>query len=70
MGSDVRREDAHWCTPRMRALFGPEGQNSVSSGRDVAEARSGWPPDDEYTEVAQSGGHLRTRISRRHGLRE
>ena len=44
-----------WVTPRKRALFGPEGQDSVSSWSDVAEARSGWPPDDEYPEVAQSG---------------
>ena len=41
-------------TPRKRALFGPEGQHSVSSVSDVAEAQSGWPPDDEYPEVAQS----------------
>ena len=55
VGSDVRREGTHWGIPCKRALFGPEGQNSVSSGGDVAEARSGWPPDDEYPEVAQSG---------------
>ena len=55
IGRDVRREGAHWGTPRKRALFGPEGQNSVSSGSDVTEARSGWPPDDEYPEVALSG---------------
>ena len=35
--------------------FGPEGQHSVSSGSDVAEAQSGWPLDEEYPEVAQSG---------------
>ena len=44
---NVRREGALWGTPRKRPLFGPEGQNSVSSGSDVTEARSGWPPDDE-----------------------
>ena len=42
-----------WGTPRKRALFGPEGQHSASSGSDVAEGQSGWPPDDEYPEVAQ-----------------
>ena len=55
VGRDVRREGARWGTPRKRALFGPEGQNGVSSGRDVAEAQLGWPPDDEYPAVAQSG---------------
>ena len=44
-----------WGTPHKRALFGPEGQDSVSSVGDVAEAQSGWPPDDENTEKAQSG---------------
>ena len=29
--------------------------NSISSGSEVPEGRSGWPPDDEYPEVAQSG---------------
>ena len=42
-------------TPLKRGLFGPDGQNSVSSGSDGTEARSGWPPDDEYPEVDQSG---------------
>ena len=31
-GNDVRKEGAHWGTPRKGALFGPEGHNSVSSG--------------------------------------
>ena len=39
---DVRREGARWGTPRKQALFGPEGQNSISSG------------SDEYPAVAQS----------------
>ena len=30
-----------WGTPRKRALFGPEGQGSVSSVSDVAEGQSG-----------------------------
>ena len=55
VGRDVRREEARWGTPRKRALFGPEGQNSISSGSDVAEAQLGWPPDDEFPAVAQSG---------------
>ena len=41
VGRDVRREGARWGTQRKRALFGPEGQNSVSSGSDVAEAQRG-----------------------------
>ena len=52
---NVRREGALWGTPRKRTLFGPEGHNSISSGSDVTEARSGWPPDDEYVTEAQSG---------------
>ena len=55
VGMDVRRERALWGTPRKRALFSTEGQNSVSSGSDVMEARSGRPPDDEYVTEAQSG---------------
>ena len=55
VGRDVEREGALWGTPRKRALFGPEGQNSIFSGSDVAEAQLGWPPDDEYPAVAQSG---------------
>ena len=55
VGRDVRREGARWGTPGKRALFGPEGQNRVSSGSDVVEAQLGWPPDDEYPAVAQSG---------------
>ena len=53
-GRDVRREGTRRVTPRKRARFGPEGQNSVSSGSDVAEAQLGWPPNDEYPAVAQS----------------
>ena len=55
VGRDVRRERARWGTPRKRALFGPDGQNSVSSGSDMAEDQLGWPPDDEYPAVVQSG---------------
>ena len=40
VGRDVRREGALWGTTRKRAIFGREGQDSVSSGSDVAEARS------------------------------
>ena len=36
----MRREGALWGTPRKRALFGPEGQDSVSSGSDVEVAQS------------------------------
>ena len=54
VGRDVRREGALWGTPRKRDLFGPEGQDSVSSGSDVEVAKSGWPPEDEYLEEARS----------------
>ena len=55
VGRDVRREGPRCATLCKRALFGPEGQNSVSSSSFVAEAQLGWPPDDEYPAVAQSG---------------
>ena len=58
MERNVRMEGALWGTPRKRPLFGPEGQNSVSSGSDVTEARSGWPLDDEYVTEARSGWPL------------
>ena len=41
-------------TPRRRALFDPEGHDSVSSVSDVAEAQTGWPPDDEFPWEARS----------------
>ena len=50
----MRSERAMWGTPHKRALFGPEGQDSVSSVSDVAEAQSEWLPDDEFTEEARS----------------
>ena len=43
-----------WGTPRKRALFGPEGQGSVSSVSDVVEGQSGWPPEDVFPEEARS----------------
>ena len=43
-----------WVRRIKRALFGPEGQDSVSSVSDVVEAQSGWPPDDEFPEEARS----------------
>ena len=56
VGLDVRSEGAMWGMPRKRALFGPEGQDSVSSVSDVAEGRSEWPLDDESTEEVWSLG--------------
>ena len=54
----VRREGTRWGTPRKRALFGPDGPDSMSSGSDVAEyqavAQSGRPYEDEYLEEAWS----------------
>ena len=54
-GPDVGSEGSMWGTPRKRALFGLEGQHSVSSVSDVADAQLGWLPDNKYPEVAQSG---------------
>ena len=41
----VRREGALWGIPRKCALFGSDGQTSISSGSEVPEGRSGWAPD-------------------------
>ena len=49
----VRREGAPWGTPCKRALFRSDGQNSISSGREVPEGRSGWPPDGD--QVSRGG---------------
>ena len=43
VGLDVRSEGVMWGMQRKRTLFGPEGQDSVSSVSDVVEAQSGWP---------------------------
>ena len=40
----------------MRALFGPGCSHSVSPVSDAAEARTGWPIEDEFPEGAQSPG--------------
>ena len=55
MDREVRREGTRWGTPRKRALFSPDGPDSMSSGSDVAEAQLRWSPDGEYPVVAQSG---------------
>ena len=54
VGLDERSEGARWGTPIKRALFGPEGQDSVSSVSDVVEGQSGWPPEDVFPEEARS----------------
>ena len=54
IGMLASNERALWGTPRKRALVGSDGQNIISSGSDVPEGRSGWPPEGEYSEVAQS----------------
>ena len=54
IGMPASNEGALWGTPRKCALFGSDRQNSISSGSDVPEGRSGWPPEGEYLEVAQS----------------
>ena len=55
MDRGVRREGTRWGTPRKRALFGPDGPDSMSSGSDVAEAQLRWPPDGKYPAMALSG---------------
>ena len=50
----VRNKGAMRGTLRKRSLFGPEGHDTVPSVSDVAEAQTGWPPDDEYPEEARS----------------
>ena len=50
----MSNEGALWGTLSKSALFGSDGQNSISSGSDVPEGRSGWPPGGEYPEVALS----------------
>ena len=46
IGMPVSNKRALWGTPRKRAFFGSDGQNSVSSESDV--------PEGGYSEVAQS----------------
>ena len=54
MGLDVMLEGRQRGTPRKQALFGPGCSNSVSPVSDVAEARTGWPIEDEFPEGARS----------------
>ena len=54
VGLDERSEGDMWGMPHKRALFVPEGQDSVSSVSDGMEAQSWWPPDDVFPEEDRS----------------
>ena len=56
VGVPGSREGALRGTPHKRVLFGSDGPNSISSGSDVPEGRSGLPPDSEYPVMAQFRG--------------
>ena len=53
MGLVVMSEGTQRGTLRKRALFGPGCSHSVSPVSDVAEARTGWPIEDEFPEGAR-----------------
>ena len=62
MGLDVMPEGTQRGTPRKRALFGPGCSRSVSPVSDVAEARTGWPIEDEFLDLADVVAHLQKEV--------
>ena len=68
-GMDVRSEGAMWGMPRKRALFGPEGQDSISSVSDAAEVQSGGRQTTRIRKRPSQDGLQTTSIRKRPGLR-
>ena len=48
-------DDNQWGIPRKRALFVSDGPDSTTSGSDVLEGHYERPPDDGYSDIANSG---------------
>ena len=50
----VLRRDNQWGIPRKRALFVLNGPDSTS-GSDILEGHYDRPPEDEYSDIPNSG---------------
>ena len=51
----VLRRDNHWGIPRKRALFASDGPDSTTSGSDILEGHYDRPPEEEESEIHNSG---------------
>ena len=51
----VQRRDNQWGIPRKRTLFVSDGPDSTTSGSVVLEGHYGRPPEDGYSDIANSG---------------
>ena len=49
------RRDNQWGIPRKRALFVLDGPDSTTSGSDILEGHSDRPPEEEYSDIPNSG---------------
>ena len=51
----VLRRDNQWGIPRQRALFVSDGPDSTTSGSDILEGHYDRPPEEEYSDIPNSG---------------
>ena len=51
----VLRRDNQWGIPRKRALFVLDGPDSTTSGSDILEGHYDRPPEEEYSDIPNSG---------------
>ena len=51
----VLRRDNQWGIPRKRALFVSDGPDSTTSGSDILEGHYDRPPEEEYSDIPNSG---------------
>ena len=57
--ADTRRDSSsegnQWGIPRKRALFVSDGPDSTTSGSDILEGHCDRPPEEEYSDIPNSG---------------
>ena len=51
----VLRKDNQWGIPRKCALFESDGPDSTTSGSDILEGHYDRPPEEEYSDIPNSG---------------
>ena len=51
----VLQRDNQWGIPRKYALFVSDGPDSTTSGSDILEGHYDRPPEEEYSDIPNSG---------------
>ena len=51
----ILQRDNQWGIPRKRALFVLDGPDSTTSGSDILEGHYDRPPEEEYSDIPNSG---------------